>query len=432
MKTRHLQSEASEAIKPDEPSPERRHENVDVVVVGGGAAGFFAAITAKEHHPGLRVLILEKGSEVLAKVRISGGGRCNVTHACFDAAELTTHYPRGHRELLGPFHRWQPSNTVQWFEERDVALKTEEDGRMFPVSDRSSSIVTCLTEAARRADVKVRTGLEVRRVRPLTAGGFILELRNAPPLRCRRVLWSAGGMKAGPTTDMFSRLGHHIVEPIPSLFTFKVRDPLIEGLQGLSVEEVTAQLVGSKIRCEGPLLITHWGLSGPAILRLSAWAARELHASKGSLACTIRWVAHVDDPMQALKTFQSRHPKKQVSNTSPFSLPKRLWQRMLASVNHPTGRTWCQMNRAQLETLTNILMCTRFKVIGKSRNKDEFVTCGGVHLREIDFKTMESKILPGLYFAGEALDVDAETGGFNFQAAWTTGYLAGRAMAQRF
>ncbi|MDC0325498.1 NAD(P)/FAD-dependent oxidoreductase [bacterium] len=405
---------------------------LDLVVVGGGAAGFFGAITAGESRPDLKILLLEKGPNVLSKVRISGGGRCNVTHSCFDPSELVTHYPRGRRELLGPFHHWHPADTVQWFEERGVPLKTESDGRMFPVSDQSSSIVECLLNASIKAGVRIQTRQEVTQIQPLKEGGFLVRTNYEDGYKCRQILWTAGGIKSGKQTKIIGELGHHIVDPIPSLFTFEIKDSLLKGLQGLSVDNAESHLIGTHIRCSGPLLVTHWGLSGPAILRLSAWAAREIHAKPGSFDVEINWIPSTQNPLESLIRFRGLHFKKQIGNSPAFQMPKRLWQRLTTTLGATPNLTWGELNKHQLNQLCETLTRTHFKVSGKSRNKEEFVTCGGVDLREIRFKTMESRKTKGLYFAGEALDIDAETGGFNFQAAWTTGYLAGSAIADAY
>ena len=407
-------------------------QKVDFVVVGGVAAGFFGAITAAESNPDLQILLLEKGSNVLSKVRISGGGRCNVTHSCFDPSELITHYPRGSRELLGPFHRWQPADTVRWFREKGVPLKTESDGRMFPVTDQSSTIVECLLGTAKNAGIQIRTRQEVTSIRPMEEDGFLIQTNTGDTYRCRQILWTAGGIKPGKQTKILCELGHHIIEPIPSLFTFEIKNPLTDGLQGLSVDDVESHLVGSDIRCRGPLLVTHWGLSGPAILRLSAWAAREIHAKTGSFQIEINWIPTVQNPLESLMRIRESNFKKQVRNISAFPMPKRLWQRLASALEIPTNLTWGAMNKHHLNQLIDILTQARFNVSGKSRNKEEFVTCGGVDLKEIHFKTMESRISKGLFFAGESLNIDAETGGFNFQAAWTTGYLAGSAIAASY
>jgi predicted Rossmann fold flavoprotein len=399
------------------------------VIIGGGAAGFFAAIQLADHLPGQRIIILEKSNQVLTKVRISGGGRCNVTHACFDPVPLASHYPRGQKELVGPFHRWQASDTVQWFQSRGVELKTEADGRMFPTTDRSETIASCLEQEARQQGIEVHTRREVIHLEPTGDGSWEVGIAGGDSQRARACLWAAGGMRSNLVIDLMRTLGHEIVPPVPSLFTFQIKDPLLDGLQGVSLEEAKASLPWLNLVCEGPILITHWGLSGPAILRLSSWGAREIHEQQGSFDCEINWIPKIRQPQEALMQHARKQAKKQLATAIPFDFPKRLWARMLQRCGLCPEQPWGQVSRkAQTDLIQSLTQC-RLSVHGKSRNKEEFVTCGGVDLREVDFRTMESRKAPGLYFAGEALHIDAETGGFNFQAAWTTGTLAGRAMA---
>jgi predicted Rossmann fold flavoprotein len=398
-------------------------KTADIVVVGGGAAGFFGAVAAAEAAPAKRVLVLEKGPRVLAKVRISGGGRCNVTHACFDPRELVRHYPRGGRELTGAFHHWGPGETVAWFESRGVALKAEADGRMFPVTDDSRTITDCLESAARKAGVEVRTSCGVSAIR-LAAEGFHLETA-AGPVTARRVLLAHGGPRPGD--PLATALGHAAVPPAPSLFSFQIADPRIEGLAGVGVAEVEASIPECGEKRRGPVLVAHDGLSGPAILRLSAWAARWIHGREGRFSLTIDWLPDAPHGTVVARLREAREawPKKALGTVSPWTgLPQRLWARLTGE-----GR-WAEQSNAQLVALTDRLKATVLPVTGKRMNKDEFVTAGGVPLREMDLRTMESRVCPGLHVAGEALDVDGVTGGFNFQAAWTTGWLAGRAMAR--
>jgi predicted Rossmann fold flavoprotein len=397
----------------------------DIAIVGGGAAGFFAAITAAETQPGTRVTILEKGPRILAKVRISGGGRCNVTHACFDPHTLVQHYPRGGRALIGIFHHWGPADTVAWFESRGVRLKTENDGRMFPLTDDSATIIDCLESAAHAAGVVVRTHCGVQSVR-MEGEHFRLDTSGGP-FDAPRLLLAHGGPRAGDT--LATGLGHSLVPPVPSLFTFHVTDPLLEGLAGVSIPEVEAAIPQAGETRRGPLLITHTGLSGPAILRLSAWAARWIHDQDYHFDLTLRWLPHLplDGVLQRLRTARQDLARKQVGTVSPFAeIPQRLWERLAAADDH----RWSSLTNDQLHSLAARLHATTLTVRGKSMNKDEFVTAGGVSLKEIDLRTMESRIRPGLHVAGEALDIDGVTGGFNFQAAWTTGRLAGLALAQ--
>lgn len=409
-------------------SPERS----DAVVVGGGAAGFFGAITCAEAMS-VRgsVMILERGVHFLQKVKISGGGRCNVTHSCFEPKALAKRYPRGESALIGAFHRFQSADTVNWFEAHGVELKTEADGRMFPTTDQSQTIINCLTQAARSAGVELRTGCGVERVERRSGGGFQLTLSSGQHLVCDTLLLATGGTKAADS--LAASLGHTMVPPVPSLFTFHIADKRLEGLSGLAVESATVSVVGTKLKETGPVLITHWGLSGPGILRLSAWGARELAACDYQFPLRVNWLPEHNFEGVLMLAQQQRGltGAKRVSNVSLGGIPSRLWERLVATAGIAELTQWAGLNKNQLHTLARLLVESEFAVTGKSMNKEEFVTCGGVRLSEVDFKTMASRICPGLYFAGELLDIDGITGGFNFQAAWTTGWLAGNAMAQR-
>ena len=399
------------------------------MIVGGGAAGFFAAIHCAEAAPHRRVVILEQGGRVLAKVLVSGGGRCNVTHACFDPAELVKRYPRGERELRGPFHGWQPRDTVAWFQARGVDLKAEADGRMFPTTDRSDTIADCLQRAARQAGVEVRTRCGVTRV-GRTENGFELDCGHGERWHTSRMMLATGGLKSGAIMDALAQFGHRIEPPVPSLFTFHVTDSRLTGLQGLSVERVVVEVTGTRLREAGPLLVTHWGLSGPAVLKLSAWGARELRSRDYRFTCRVNWVPDVVDVALGLRDCKRSDGRKRVAGTPLWDLPRRLWERLVAAAGIAEPRTWSQLSGPELQALQAQLTAAEFQVAGKSMNKEEFVTCGGVSLKEVNFKTMESRKVAGLYFGGELLDVDAITGGFNFQAAWTTGRAAGMSMAR--
>lgn len=394
-----------------------------IAVIGGGAAGFFAALTAKEANPDSQVIILERTAKYLSKVRISGGGRCNVTHACFDPRQLTQNYPRGSKELLGPFHRFQPSDTIDWFAHRGVTLKEEADGRMFPETDSSETVINCLL---READ---RLGVELRPQSRLTAitqqeQGFALNFKGQAPLHADAVILATGSAKAG--WDFAEELGHRIQDPVPSLFTFNVPNFELEDLAGVSVEKAELSIEGSKFKQLGPLLITHWGFSGPAALKLSAFAARYLAEKQYRVGLTVDWIPDlsVDELRQRLAAESQRHPKKQLHSLRCFPLPKSLWRRFCDSKT-PLA---C-LSKAEIAKLCERLKGDSYQVAGKTTNKDEFVTCGGVTLSEVQFKTMESKLCPNLFFCGEVLDIDGVTGGFNFQNAWTTGWIAGRAAA---
>ncbi len=397
----------------------------DVIIVGGGAAGFFAAITCAEQDDDLRVLLLEKSRRVLQKVKISGGGRCNVTHACFDPREMATHYPRGHKALIGPLHRFGVSDTIQWFADRGVELKTELDGRMFPTTDDSVTIVECLNQAARQAGVQVRTRSGVRSITP----GFQVTLDSGDTLSAPVVLLATGGTRLRAGARLAESLGHELSPAVPSLFTFDIDDLRIDGLQGLSVDPARATIPDIDLTHGGPLLITHRGLSGPAILKLSAWGARDLFHRDFRFTVKIDWLPGLDVPA-ALSDLRQQAGARQIASRSPFdAIPKRLWKRLVDAAGIPRVLTWAHLTSDAERALTAQLTASTFDVHGKSTHKDEFVTCGGVPTDQVDMRTMESRLQPGLFFAGELLDIDGITGGFNFQNAWTTGHLAGVAMA---
>jgi len=398
-----------------------------VLIVGGGAAGFFAAITCAEENPGVRVTLLERSAQPLAKVRVSGGGRCNVTHDQPDPALLVQNYPRGARALRGPLSRFGPRETVAWFAARGVALKTEADGRMFPVTNSSETVVTCLLDAAAAAGVDVRTRSAVRSLRA-AQGRFTVALKDGDALTADQLLLATGG--SPQAYAWAAALGHTVEAPVPSLFTFNVADARLAGLAGISVPQVRLSLGGTKLEQRGPLLVTHWGLSGPAVLKLSAWGARELYARDYHAGLLVDWLPdlHPEGLREHLRAFKGAEARKSISGGNPFGLPQRLWG-ALAGACGLAGKRWADLSKGDLNTLVDELKRGRFAVSGKGVFKEEFVTCGGVRLGEVNFKTMASRVCPGLFFAGEVLDIDGVTGGFNFQNAWTTGYLAGRALA---
>ncbi|MCF8246602.1 MAG: NAD(P)/FAD-dependent oxidoreductase [Saprospiraceae bacterium] len=404
----------------------------DFLVIGGGAAGFFAAIRAAECSPGARVIILEKGREVLQKVKVSGGGRCNVTHACFDPRELVKHYPRGSKALLGPFSRFQPGDTVAWFEQRGVRLKAEEDGRMFPVTDSSQTIINCLQQSANKTGVQVLTGENVQQITPpKTAGGLWSVASQSGTIFQTKKLMVATGSSAR-IWQLLGELGHSIVPAVPSLFTFNVKGPRLTGLMGLSVPSATVRVLGEKLTATGPLLITHWGMSGPGILRLSAWGARILAEKKYNFDIEVSWLNYSADEMaEELGEAKLTFSKKLVASQNPFpTLPRRLWESLVAASGIASDLRWADLPKEKLRKLAIELGAGQYHVSGKSTFKEEFVTAGGIALDEVNFKTFESKIHPGLHFAGEVLDIDAITGGFNFQAAWTGGWLVGSAVGK--
>ena len=403
-----------------------------IIVVGGGAAGFFAAIACAEAAPGVDVTILERGARFLDKVRISGGGRCNVTHACFDPREFVTRYPRGGKALLAPFLKFSARDTVAWFESRGVKLKAEADGRMFPVTDTSQTIVDCLINSARAAGVKLRLNCGVVRVTKLPEGRFELVPVAGEGISCDRLLLATGGCRAAAAGQLAVSLGHTLEPPVPSLFAFHVESSWLASLAGVSLEPVVVSVPAAKLHERGPLLVTHEGLSGPAILRLSAWGARKLHDLNYRFPLLVNWLPELSAE-KIVREFQARREAagaKLVVNVPPAPLPARLWEQLVLAAGVARDTRWSALKRSQMHALTQQLARTEFSVTGKSLNRDEFVTCGGVRLAEVDFKTMESKVTPGLFFAGELLDIDGVTGGFNFQSAWTTGWIAGRAMSR--
>ena len=406
-------------------------------MIGGGAAGFFGAIACAEANPEARVTLIEAGTKPLAKVRISGGGRCNVTHHCFDPARLVENYPRGGKALRGAFSRFQPRDTVQWYESRGVKLKTEADGRMFPVTNSSATIVDCLMQEADRAGIDLRTGVGVKTVKQYRDGEnqsyFKVGLKNGRIIQCDRLLIATGSNPLG--YRWAKNLGHKIESSVPSLFTFNIRDSRLQGLAGVSVNNARVRLGKGKNKLEqaGALLITHWGLSGPAILKLSAWGARSLFDLKYNSRLQINWLPQYNEEelKQMLAELKQSNCQKKIVNYCPVKLPKRLWQSLVNYTQNQTetDKVWSEISKKQLNKLAAEIIRGEYEIQGKGVFKDEFVTCGGVSLKEIDFKTMASKKCPGLYFAGEILDIDGVTGGFNFQSAWTTSWLAGQAIA---
>lgn len=403
--------------------------HMTIIIIGGGAAGFFAAIRAAECNPAAQVIILEKSKDVLGKVKVSGGGRCNLTHACFIPRELSKFYPRGEKELLGPFNRFACGDTIDWFDKRGVPTKVEEDGRMFPISDNSQTVIDCLWSAARKAGVKVYTNTPLKSLKPPspTRPTWAVET-NSQTLHANKVMLSTGS--APSIWDLLANLGHHIVPPVPSLFTFNIKDPRLTDLLGVSVPVAEIQVEGQKLRSNGPLLITHWGLSGPAILKLSAWGARDLAALQYRFSIRVNWIlGKLEGTREELEDLKTEDGRKQVMANPQFGLAARLWKRLVQAAGIQEEKRWADLSKKEMQKLAEELTQGRFQVNGKSTFKEEFVTAGGVDLKEVDFKTFESKLFPGLYFAGEVLNIDAITGGFNFQAAWTGGWIAGEAMA---
>ena len=394
-----------------------------VICIGGGAASFFFAANLAKQGRGHQITILEQGRQVLGKVAISGGGRCNVTHHCFDPAVLVEHYPRGARELLGPFHQFGPSDTVEWFESRGVNLKTEADGRMFPVANKSSAIINCLTEACTRAGVETRLGCKVKKITPAGDRRYHVFTMAGESMSADVLFIGSGSSKQ--IWQQLGHLGHTIIDPIPSLFTFSIRDPRLQGLSGISIPDVEISAMGTS--ASGPLLITHKGLSGPAILRLSAFKAREMHGADYRFEVSIDLLPETS--AQDLRSLRDTQGKKLLGNHSLTGLPKRLHKSILDHAGLEPTKKYASLSNKELELWTASLKRAVFEVVGQNRFKDEFVTAGGVDLAEVDMSTFSSKILPGIYMAGEVLNIDGVTGGFNFQAAWTGAFLAARSAA---
>jgi predicted Rossmann fold flavoprotein len=404
----------------------------DLLIIGGGAAGFFTAINVAAENNKLKIAILERGKDVLTKVKVSGGGRCNVTHAEFLPDELVKKYPRGEKELLGPFHRFMTGDTVAWFEDRGIMLKTEEDGRMFPVTDSSQTIIDCFLQETSRLGVEVHRQQSVKDIRK---EGYLWRVEtNSTVFSAEKVVIATG---SNPKIwKLLERLGHTIVQPVASLFTFNINDERIEDLAGIATEtEVTVLDDTGKtlLFSDGPLLITHWGMSGPAILKLSAWGARILEPLNYNFRIRINWLAGMEKEEldSILRKMKLENAKKRVGSTPAMELPKRLWRKLVMAVGISESVIWADITKEQIKELVNQLICGIYQVHGKSTFKEEFVTAGGVELKEVNFKTFESKLHPGLYFAGEVLNIDAITGGFNFQNAWTGGYLVAKAITQR-
>jgi predicted Rossmann fold flavoprotein len=403
-----------------------------ISVIGGGAAGFFAAVNCARLYPQHTVTIFEKSSKILSKVRVSGGGRCNVTHACFDIQLLAKNYPRGEKQLKSAFSRFMTTDTISWFEERGVRLKTEADGRMFPVTDSSQTIIDCLLHEAEKFDVKIETGTDVLRIEKKQDGKIELTFRYEDRRLFDCVLIASGGSPNEAGFDWLLEIGHEIIPPVPSLFTFNMPKNEITKLMGVAVEKAKVKILESNFVSAGPLLITHWGMSGPAILKLSAQAARVLAEMKYNFKIQLNWGIDINEEFlrQDLLRFKKIFGSKLLVNTNEFGLAKRLWNFLLDKSGIDESLKWAELSKEKLNKLVNTLLYDEYVVSGKTTFKEEFVTCGGVSLGDVDFKTMESKKMKGLYFAGEVLDIDAVTGGFNFQAAWTTGFIAGTSMGE--
>lgn len=404
-------------------------QHFDVICVGGGAAGFFTAINIAEKHPQLKVAILERGKEVLTKVRISGGGRCNVTHACFEPNELVKFYPRGEKELKGPFNQFCSGDTIEWFEKHGVELKIEDDGRMFPVSNSSQTIIDCFMNASAKAGIKILTSQSVQSLYHSETSEddfWKIDTQHDKFTASQLVLSTGSNPKMW---EMIKGLGHSIIEPVPSLFTFNITDKRIKELPGVSAL-ATVKVKNTKLEATGPLLVTHWGMSGPGILKLSAWGARILAEKNYQFAISVNWLNDMDlaEAETVLKSLKQENTKKILSKKSPFDFPNRLWEKLVSAAEIGEDQKWADVSNKQLHNLAEQLTEGTYQVSGKSTFKDEFVTAGGIDLKEINFKTMQSKLHNTLYFAGEVVNIDAITGGFNFQNAWTSGFIVANAI----
>ena len=406
-----------------------------LLVIGGGAAGFFCAVNAARMNPQLQVTILEKSSKLLSKVKISGGGRCNATHACFDIAEMTRKYPRGANFVKKTFHQFFTTDTIQWFEERGVKLKAEDDGRMFPVTNSSQTIIDCLMKEANRYSVKIVLNAEVRSLMS-EDGVFRLKLSDSRPDGYREltsdfVCIACGGYPKSSMFDWLRELGHTIEEPVPSLFTFNLPQHPITKLMGVSVENARIKIIGTKLEQEGPLLITHWGLSGPAVLKLSAWGARQLAMGNWQFSIVINWLPkHTEQSLHSVfQSLRFDNATQKIVNRNPFGLPQRLWEFLLEQSDVNKEKRWADLSAKEQNKLIRNLYASEFDIKGKTTFKEEFVTAGGINLNEVDANTMMSKKMPNLFFAGEILNVDGITGGFNFQHAWTSGFIAAKNIA---
>ena len=400
---------------------------MNIAVIGGGAAGFFAAINCAALYPRHTVSLFEKSNKVLSKVRISGGGRCNVTHACFENARLIEYYPRGKKELRNAFSRFSTSDTVQWFESRGVKLKTEADGRMFPITDNSETIIHCLQNEAAKSEVKIKMNYALQSVLKRSTGKFELQFQHGEKLNFDKVIITTGGSANKSSYDWISELSHTIIPPVPSLFTFNIPGSPLKGLEGISSQSANVRLEGAKLDSTGPILITHWGISGPAVLRLSAFAARWLFDNNYMATCYINWIPGMNEENTRSELFSLKEdsPNKKMSGLSFHGLPSRLWQCLCLLSGIEADDKCSEVNKAKLNKLVQHCCRLALQIKGKTTFKEEFVTCGGINLKEVNMQTMESQKVKGLYFAGEVLDIDGVTGGFNFQAAWTTGFLAG-------
>lgn len=405
----------------------------DLIVVGGGAAGFFGAIEVALTKPGSRILILEKSGKVLSKVRISGGGRCNVTHHCFNPVRLASHYPRGEKKLKELFKKFQAKDVVDWFSSKGVRLKAEPDGRMFPESDTSQTIIDCFLKETTRHKIKIELDTAVTQL-VLAGNSFQVHCTHQKVYQARKVLIATGGSPKADSYNWLESMGHTIFKPIPSLFTFNDPAKQYVDLMGLSVPAAEVKIATTRFVRTGPVLITHWGLSGPAIIKLSAWAAEYLHQVSYEFTVLVSWIGSMpEEKLRAtLLDYKINHPRQKVTSNPLFDLPQRLWQKLCSLAQIESQKTWNDLSLKNINRLIEFLIRAPFPIKGKTTFKEEFVTCGGVDLQDINLETMESKKVKHLFFAGEVLNIDGETGGFNFQAAWTTAFVAARQIATDF
>jgi predicted Rossmann fold flavoprotein len=405
-----------------------------LVVIGGGAAGFFCAVNAAAKDPSINVLLLEKSSKLLSKVKISGGGRCNVTHACFSMADMLKKYPRGSAFLKKAFHQFFTTDTIQWFQERGVLLKTEADGRMFPQSNTSQSIIDCLLKEADKTGVRIQMNADVKKIQLLANHQFSLVLANGQSITTDSVCIACGGFPKSSQFEWLTQMGHHIIDPVPSLFTFNIPNNSITALMGISVEDVQVKIIGTKLQQQGPMLITHWGLSGPAVLKLSAWAARDLAEKNYHYQIVVNWLPAYNENSLRDKIQEIRFniASQKIVNRNPFAIPARLWEYFLEQCIIDPDSRWADLPAKEQNKLIKILCVQELTVQGKTTFKEEFVTAGGIDIAEVNHQTMESKLVSGLFFAGEVLNIDGVTGGFNFQNAWTTGWIAANGVVESF
>ena len=400
---------------------------MNVAIIGGGAAGYFAAISCKRHHPDAHVTIYEKSSKTLAKVKVSGGGRCNVTHNCESVSQLIKNYPRGGKELKKAFYQFGAKETIHWFKNEGVILKTEKDGRIFPITDSSETIIDCFENLLSKYNIKKKLNTEIKTVSRFE-NGFKLITENKQNYFAQRIIVTTGGLQKIEKFNWLSELNHKIEKTVPSLFTFNMPNESIKSLQGITVSDVQIKVQGTKLQTQGTLLVTHWGMSGPVILKLSAWGARIFNEKKYNFSIQVRWTGnlHDDEILNIIYLESINYPTKKIKNKNPFDIPNRLWEFLIQKIELNGEYCWNQLSKKNRNKLVNVLSNDIYQVEGKTTFKEEFVTCGGISLKEVNLETFESKKVKKMYFAGEILDVDGVTGGFNFQNAWTTGFIAGK------